>query len=201
MTWGSYRGFSTISSTPSSQPLSPPITDFRWRGLATTNFDQIIEKAYWGQTDSAQEIAPIISNSDKFDDVLRSPDFVPLLKLHGCISRTRDDRTPLILTPDQYVTHKKSRDRLFKTLVEWGYENPVVAVGHRMQDPDIRQVLLELDSLGEFRPRYFLIAPDVSDEEVRFWEQQTRDSDSGNTRGFPQFAGHNVAASVSKNPR
>jgi len=143
---------------------------FRWRGLVTTNYDRLVEEAYERESDPSQRLSPVISNEDSMDDALRGTDRLALLKLHGCITRTRDQRTPLTLTPDQYVTHRKYRDRLFRSLTEWGYENTIVAIGQRLQDADLRQVLLELSEMGLSRPRYYYVSPEGSPEEARFWD-------------------------------
>jgi hypothetical protein len=45
-----------------------------------------------------------------------------------------------------------------------------VFVGHRLQDPDIRAVLLELVQLGEKRPRFYVVAPAVDEIQQRIWE-------------------------------
>jgi hypothetical protein len=56
-----------------------------------------------------------------------------------------DDSTiPLILTPDQYVTHKRNRDRLFNRLDEHGHQYTIVFVGYSLDDLDLRQALLSL---------------------------------------------------------
>ena len=124
------------------------IPRFRWHGLATTNYDRIIEKAYEAEDHRLQIVQPIIANGDKIQDALRSPDNVLLLKLHGCISRTASDECPLILTTDQYIQYKVGRSRLFTTLQEWAYDRPLVFIGHSIEDPDLRTILLEL-SAGE----------------------------------------------------
>ena len=101
------------------------IPKFRWHGLATTNYDRIIEKAYESEGERLQVVQPIISNGDRMQDALRFPDSVLLLKLHGCISRTASNECPLILTTDQYVQYRVGRSRLFTTLQEWVYEQPL----------------------------------------------------------------------------
>jgi cold shock CspA family protein/tetratricopeptide (TPR) repeat protein len=146
------------------------IPKFRWHGLATTNYDRIIEKAYQVERDRVQVLQPIISNGDRLQDALRSPDNVLLLKVHGCISRTADADCPLILTTDQYVQYKSGRSRLFATLQEWAYDRPLVFVGHSIQDPDLRAILLELTALGEKRARCFGVVPDADDVAARYWE-------------------------------
>jgi len=160
------------------------IPRFRWHGLATTNYDRIIEKAYDAEIGRLQVVQPIISNGDRIQDALRSPDNVLLLKLHGCISRTANDECPLILTTDQYVQYKAGRSRLFTTLQEWAYDRPLVFVGHSIQDPDLRAILLELSTLGDKRARCFGVVPDVDDVAARYWETKKLTLLNGTCRDF-----------------
>ena len=143
---------------------------FRWHGLATTNYDRLIEVAYDRKPDRAQALVPLLSDSDLMDDVLRHTANLPLLKLHGCVTRTRDEKLPFILTPDQYVSHRKHRKNLFLTFKEWAAENTLVAIGHSLRDPDLRRILLELDELGSSRLRYYIVSPEFTAEESRLWE-------------------------------
>lgn len=144
---------------------------FRWRGIATTNYDNVVESAY--RSDSRiQSLVPIRSDDDRIDELLRSPNDLALLKLHGCISRTRDNTLPFILTIDQYVTHRRGRSQLFATLEEWGREYPIVFVGHSGQDSDLRELLLELSKIADLRPRYYFLKPSVEDAERRLWESK-----------------------------
>jgi tetratricopeptide (TPR) repeat protein/cold shock CspA family protein len=54
-------------------------------------------------------------------------------------------------------------------LQEWGAEHPLIFIGHSVQDADIRSVLRELQDLGDFRPRYFIVAPGADEIKARFW--------------------------------
>jgi ATPase involved in DNA repair len=144
---------------------------FWWYGLATTNYDQLIEKAYSAPV-RLQELHPLIENTDKVEDNLRNPNAVLLLKLHGCISRISTPTCPLILTTDQYVEYRQGRQRLFDILNTWGYEHPIVFIGHSLQDSDIRALLLELSQVPDFRPRYYVIAPDVDEIKSRLWDSR-----------------------------
>ena len=145
------------------------LPSFRWAGLATTNYDRLIERAY-ERPDSVQKPVPFIENGDRVDDLMRDPKSVKLLKVHGCITRTANADCPLILTPDQYIQHRSGRSRVFEQLKDWAYEKPIVFVGHRLQDPDIRAILLELVQLGEKRPRFYVVAPAVDEIQQRIWE-------------------------------
>lgn len=160
--------FSEFEPTPSHRMLPT----FRWHGLATTNYDLLVERAYDSAKTPAQKLVPFRSDEDRTQDLLKSGDSAAYLKLHGCITRTTDQNVPLILTPEQYVTHRRGRERLFKTLKEWGSEHPIVFIGSGMQDIDIRQVLLELSELGASRPKYYLVMPDAPDAVCRFWESR-----------------------------
>ena len=68
-------------------PFHFKLPTFRWRGIATTNYDTVIETIYRGG-DRIQDLIPIRSDTDKIDELLRSPKDLALLKLHGCITRT-----------------------------------------------------------------------------------------------------------------
>lgn len=95
-------------------PFHVSVPRFKWHGLATTNFDRVIEKAYEQCQKPLQKLKPVIQNGDGIEDCLRDPGCVLLLKLHGCISRTAVQECPLILTPEQYITHRAGRSHLFQ---------------------------------------------------------------------------------------
>ena len=77
----------------------------------------------------------------------------------------------MILTADQYITHKHGRDRVFDHLRTLSYEHPLIFVGHSLQDTDIRQFLLELGEEDE-RPRYYTVTPTLTAPEKRLWEKK-----------------------------
>ena len=78
------------------------VSSFRWAGLATTNYDRLIEKAY-EHSGAVQKPVPFIENGDRVDDLMREPNSVKLLKLHGCITRTATAECPLILAPHAHL--------------------------------------------------------------------------------------------------
>jgi hypothetical protein len=143
---------------------------FQWAGLATTNYDLLVEKAYARVPAGLQKPVAFIENGDQVIEAFRDPRHLMFLKLHDCITRVSNEKCPLILTKDQSIAYRQGRDRIFRHLHEWAYEHTIVFVGHSVQDPDIRQVLFELDMNVNSRPRYFLVAPNRHDIEKRFWE-------------------------------
>ncbi|HBQ3183382.1 SIR2 family protein [Klebsiella variicola] len=148
------------------------IPTFRWVAIYTTNYDLVIERAYQKQLNKTQNIKCIYKNSDRVDEVLRTTDSICYVKLHGCITKIDDLTIPLILTPDQYVTHKRNRDRLFNRLDEHGHQYTIVFIGYSLDDSDLRQTLLSLSENLDERPRFYTVTPSLSDAEVRMWEKK-----------------------------
>ena len=156
-------------------PLEPTAAhlkmgSFIWHGIATTNYERLIEKAY-ERACTLQTLRLLIENGDRVEDHIREPEDVLLLKLHGCVTRTANPDCPLILTTDQYIDHRLGRDRLFDILRTWGYEHAIIFLGYSLQDPDIRAILSELTkNARDNRPRYYLVTPDVDDIAIHFWD-------------------------------
>lgn len=153
---------------PSDDHLKIP--NYVWKSIVTTNYDYIIERAYSQNKASLQKLAKFIKNGERVRDKLKSINDLPYYKIHGCISDINDIDTPLILTPDQYITHRKNRDRLFNRIQEMAYEYTFLFVGFSFADYDIRTILLELSKLKESRPRSYMVGPNIKDEETRMWE-------------------------------
>ena len=156
--------------TPSA--VQKAIGDFRWAALVTTNYDQIIEKAYAANKDRLQSPIPILRSSDRVDYELRAPDAVPLLKLHGCVSMVDEVAYPLILTIDQYVTHATGREKLFNRFTEYAGEYSVVYVGYQIEDSDIRAILLQLNKPEMSRPMQYVVTPNPSPRDQRIWAEK-----------------------------
>lgn len=148
------------------------IPKFVWSAIVSTNYDLIVERAYNSVEDRLQQPITLRKNGERVERKLRSEDNVIYLKLHGCITDINDPEVPLILTPDQYVMYRRGRSRLFERLQSLAYEYPFLFVGYSISDPDIRAILLELDELEEAKPRSYLVAPRVTDVDIRFWENR-----------------------------
>jgi tetratricopeptide (TPR) repeat protein len=154
---------------PSSAHLRLP--RFDWYGLATTNYDLLVEEAFRAAGAKGQSLRPFIETTDRVDDNLKDSKNVLYIKLHGCITRINNPACPLILTTDQYIEHRGGRGRVFDIFRDWGYEHPVIFVGQSLQDSDLRAIIGYLSQeIGENRPRYYLVAPDADDTLSRFWE-------------------------------
>jgi len=150
-------------------PFHLQLPAFVWRDIFTTNYDLIIERAY-SQPGRLQDLVPFFSDNQRVDDRLRTDRSLAYIKLHGCISSTNDERAPLILTPEQYISHKSGRERLFARFEESLREHPIIYVGHSLSDPDLLYILHRFQKLGSLRPRSYVVSPHMSAPEKRYWE-------------------------------
>ncbi|WP_085700264.1 SIR2 family protein [Pseudomonas sp. B26(2017)] len=155
-------------------PLQPAefhkiIPTFRWHSIFTTNYDLIIERAYESSPARLQNIAPIIRDGDNFSEVISSLNDLPYFKLHGCINTINDPLLPLILASEEYAKYKNGRKRLFGHLSEYGLEHPIIFCGYQLSDPNIQQILFDLNDMGINRPSYALVDPGLGKYDMKMW--------------------------------
>lgn len=149
------------------------IPSFLWKCIFTTNYDRLVEIAYENNPDRMQKLNKIYSNEDVLEESARTNDIVPLLKLHGCITVTTSEEFPLILTVDQYnESLKGNRKGLFNYLYEIAGSNPIIFIGHSLQDANIRAVLMDVHKQAPHGQRHYLLKPGVADIERDLWAQQ-----------------------------
>ncbi len=135
------------------------LSKFKWAALATTNYDQIIEKAYAANPSRLQTLLPVLRSTDRIDYELRDGQKIQFLKLHGCVTVVDDEKLPLILTIDQYVSYRAGREKLFRRFEELAGEYTVVFVGYRVEDSNIREIYQALDGANVSRPTHYLVTP------------------------------------------
>ena len=146
------------------------IPTFRWRAIATTNYDLLIERAYDRCDKPLQNCVKAIKNGDLFDERMNATsDPLGLLKLHGCIEHYTDAQVPLILGQEQYASYLVNRDRLYLRLRDLVHECPIIFCGYSIADPHIQQLIFDLTDRTISRPMYFSIMPGVSQLEERYW--------------------------------
>jgi len=183
------------------QHLSPAefhknIANYKWRAIATTNFDLVIEDAYRACQDRLQDLVSILSNDDRVDEKLQHDKHLAYLKLHGCITVTHRDELPLILTIDQYATYRHNREYVFQRFEGWAREYPVVFVGYQLEDVNIREILAKLSTRIKNRPRYYLVAPGLTTIDSRFWETKKVTTLPGTLEEFMDALSSSIPAST-----
>lgn len=147
------------------------IPTFRWRMIATTNYDLLIERAYSATKDRMQDLLPFLRDNEPIEERKQAnPKGVEFLKLHGCIENIHDQAIPPILSPEQYERYLDNRSRLFSRLNDLAQEYPIIFCGYGLADPHIRSLIYRLDH--KLRPPFYLVTPNATEIEVNFWAQQ-----------------------------
>ena len=90
-------------------PFHSILTQFKWKAIVTTNYDRVIEKAYEVSPDRMQDPLVIIHDGDMraLEDSVNA---VPIVKIHGCISRASDTSVPLVIANEQYAKYRHGRE-------------------------------------------------------------------------------------------
>jgi hypothetical protein len=101
------------------------IPKFRWHGIATTNYDLIVDKAYAPPNSPQQTLVPFVKNGQAVEtETKRVIDGLQFLKLHGSIDHYTDTEIPFILATEQYARYSRHRTRLFERFSGLGNRIP-----------------------------------------------------------------------------
>lgn len=143
---------------------------FRWKAIATTNYDLLVEKAYYRVEKGAQSLVTRFKDDQPFGPMLEEHEHpLPFLKLHGCAKHALDAQVPLILTPTSYNNHEANRARLYRQLEELAVDYAVIYCGHSLSDLHIRR--LSQEGNRSARPFHYLVTPGLEEEEKAFWAE------------------------------
>ena len=153
------------------------IPRYRWKAIVTTNYDLAVERAYERYKNPQQRLVPIICDDDDFKGVIGSGGAsVPLLKLHGCITRASDTHLPLILSSTEYSRFRNRRARLFNYLKDWAFDHPIIFSGYSLADENVRDIMFDIFDNAISHKRFVYANPDLIAEEVTLWESRRVDA-------------------------
>ncbi|MGE3066006.1 MAG: SIR2 family protein [Variibacter sp.] len=151
-------------------PAHKLMPSFRWRAIATTNYDLLANTAYGRDRKRLQTLVPFVKDSEPVEERLQQADHpLPFLKLHGCLSHVHDDAIPLVLSHEHYSRHSRHRTRLFHRLQGLAYESTFIFCGYGLGDAHIRNIIYDLAENGVKRPAWYLVAPGVAPHDASFW--------------------------------
>jgi hypothetical protein len=146
------------------------IPQFRWRAIATTNFDLLVERAYEADVNRLQGLVKTVKDGDRFDIRMnQESNPVGFYKLHGCIDHYTDAEIPIILGNEQYASYEENRGRFYGRFRDLGHEYPVVFIGYSIADPHIQRILFDLTDTKIKRPPFYILSPGISEIEARYW--------------------------------
>lgn len=144
------------------------ISGFMWRGIATTNYDKLIELGYSDSPDSKQVCLPFVKDLEPYDDRLdaeQNP--VALLKLHGCIDHRLDREIPLVLSHSHYHRLSDNRKLLMQRLQSWAQNSVLIFIGYKLADSHIRALVYDIDPSN--RPQWFMVTPGADEFDIKDW--------------------------------
>ena len=169
------------------------IPQFRWKAIATTNFDLIVERAYAAVPNSLQNLVKTVKDGDLFDRRMSgTTQPVGFYKLHGCIDSYTDEAIPLILSNEQYASYEQYRRRFYDRFRDLGYEYHVIFAGYGINDPHIQRLLFDLTAPEIGRPMYYHISPGVDPIEARYWAKHRITCVDASFADFLQSADHAI---------
>jgi len=146
------------------------LTQMPWKSIYTTNFDDLIEKAYRDQG-GQYKIRPLFTSRSPLRDL--APGEIPYYKLHGCITRAGEAEGHPVLTAEDLAGAREQADRLFRRLMDDLAEYTILYVGYGREDPDFHQIMSqvskEMGGAGNLRPS-FALAPGSREYQQRLWE-------------------------------
>ena len=157
-------------------PLDLPISNcswrhFRGRGLLTTNYDLVVERAYSKAKSPIQRLIPCLKDDDGATDRLdlRS---VLYVKLHGCTLVITTDCPPLIASTEQLIAFREGRQGQFDTFLEWAKTKTLMFAGYSFLDSNLRLLFNEVIKEGDNRPRHYIINHHLLAAEEAYWRDR-----------------------------
>jgi len=152
-------------------PFHKKIPTFHWAGLATTNFDLIVERAYVAQPNRLQNLRPLLRDTPDFMDSLERNDVV-YVKLHGCITTHEQTNPGMVFSTERIVRHKEGRASQFNQLLEWARTKTIIFAGYSLRDYNLRHLLDEIVRDGDARPKHYVIKKGVLAAEKQYWAER-----------------------------
>ena len=144
------------------------IPKYKWRMLATTNYDTLIEDGYHNSAESLQKCLPFVKDSQEYENERqKNPNSVPLLKLHGCVRHVIDRDIPLVLSDESYSRFNTFRTKLYTRLFDLASESVLIFIGYSFGDLHIQNLIHKIDQPP--RPIWYMVAPDLDEQDAEYY--------------------------------
>jgi len=125
------------------EPLQPTggisaLPLFAWRAIYTTNYDQLVERAYAAQGRSLS----IVRSDYDYPAIDQTTDTI-LYKIHGCITQDRSlgHRASLVLSESDYTAPSTYRQSVFDHLALDIFGNGVLIIGQSLKDKHLSDIV------------------------------------------------------------
>lgn len=149
---------------PSTFHLELPLSI--WPAIFTTNYDDLIEKAYRAVEERVQIADPVFSRKDPL--ALHDIEKVKIFKLMGCII-SQHPENKLIITREDYNWSLKDRGVLFKTLRDIMRDGTILYIGYSFNDYLLSDIFSDLiREIGlQNLPYSYALMPDIDPASVQ----------------------------------
>jgi tetratricopeptide (TPR) repeat protein len=147
------------------------IPTFAWAGLAGTNYDLVIERAYSRVASAVQRVEPHVKDGDGATDRL-SDRSVLYLKLHGCLTRHNETKPPMLASTEQLIAFKDGRHGQFSIFLEWAKTRTLIFCGYAFLDPNLRALFGEIIKEGDNRPLHYIFNKGLLSAQTSYWRER-----------------------------
>jgi hypothetical protein len=115
------------------------LASYPWLAIYSTNYDRLVERAY-----QIRDVPLGVVRSNYDWEAIHTPGRTSLFKIHGCISQDRSlgHQASMILSSDDYLSFEAYRSLLFKRLATDMAGTSCWIIGHSLQDPHIKELLV-----------------------------------------------------------
>ena len=159
------------------------VPTFAWAGMATTNYDLLMERAYELASVPIQKLVPNVKDGDGATDQLGDRSLL-YVKLHGCISRHQDVKPPLLTSTEQLIACRDGRNGQFDTFLEWAKTKTIIFNGYSFMDSNMRILLDEVLNEGDNRPTHYIMNYGLGAAEVKYWSDRRVNAIDCTFQGF-----------------
>jgi tetratricopeptide (TPR) repeat protein len=146
--------------------LQRTLARFSWDVIFTTNYDQLLERAFYEQ---GREVDVVVEDTQVGRVTERSR--TTLVKMHGCVSRPHS----LVVTREDYDAYDVRHPATITYLQSLLSTRTFLFVGFSLRDPNFRNIYhLVQQVLGSFR-RYayaILLRHSVNEYVLQYWRRQ-----------------------------
>lgn len=122
------------------------IPSIKWKAIFTTNYDNVIQKAYDKHASPAQNYITI-SRSTGFKD-FNSWSEVPIFHIHGALFE--ENSPDIVITQQDYIKYKEQRRMMFDYLKQQMATSCILYIGYSNSDSNWNLLISEIEE--EFYP-------------------------------------------------
>lgn len=140
------------------------IPSIHWKAIYTTNYDNVIQKAYDRHPSPSQDYITI-SRATGFRDY-NSPIEVPIFHLHGALF---EEASPdIIITQQDYIKYKEHRKMMFEYLKHHMASSSVLYIGYSHNDSNWNALITEIEEefYPETIPTSYRVSPTTSELDI-----------------------------------